>query len=363
MTSGTVTPAGSGPVTERPAWKALEDHCAHVRGVHLRELFARDPGRGDRLNVEAAGVYLDYSKNRITDETLPLLVRLAEESGLREPHRRDVPRRADQRHRESRRAARRAARAARVVAAGRRRRCRGRRCTRCSTAWPTSSNRVRSGAWSGHTGQADPQHRQHRHRRVRPGAGHGVRSAPLLQRPRPDLPLRVEHRRHRLRRSRPRPRSGSDAVHRVVEDVHDARDDDQRHAARANGCSPALGGDTAAIAKHFVAVSTNAAEVAKFGIDTANMFGFWDWVGGRYSMESAIGLSTMLAVGPGSLPRDARRLPRDGRALPHRAVRAEPAGAHGAARHLEHELLRRRRRSRCSPTSSISNAFRPTCSS
>ena len=92
-----------------------------------------------------------------------------------------------------------------------------------------------------------------------------------------------------------------------------------------------LGGDETAVAKHFVAVSTNAAEVAKFGIDTANMFGFWDWVGGRYSMDSAIGLSTMLADRPGQLPRDARRLPRDGRAFPHRAVRAQPAGADGPA--------------------------------
>ena len=94
-------------------------------------------------------------------------------------------------------------------------------------------------------------------------------------------------------------------------------------------------------AKHFVAVSTNAAEVAKFGIDTANMFGFWDWVGGRYSMDSAIGLSTMIAIGPDELSRAARRLPCDGRAFPHGAVRAEPAGADGLARHLEHELLRR----------------------
>ena len=91
-------------------------------------------------------------------------------------------------------------------------------------------------------------------------------------------------------------------------------------------------GDEAAVAKHFVAVSTNAEACREFGIDTANMFGFWDWVGGRYSMDSAIGLSTMLAIGPDQLPRAARRLPRDGRALPHRAVRAEPAGAAGPAR-------------------------------
>ena len=99
-------------------------------------------------------------------------------------------------------------------------------------------------------------------------------------------------------------------------------------------------GDDKAVAKHFVAVSTNAAEVAKFGIDTANMFGFWDWVGGRYSMDSAIGLSTMLAIGPEQLPRHARGLPRHGRALPHRALRAQPARAHGPPVRLVQRLLR-----------------------
>ena len=102
-----------------------------------------------------------------------------------------------------------------------------------------------------------------------------------------------------------------------------------------------LGGDAKAVAKHFVAVSTNEAKVEEFGIDTANMFGFWDWVGGRYSMDSAIGLSTMLAVGPDNFKHDARRLPRDGRALPHCAVRAQPAGAAGPARGLVQRLLRR----------------------
>ena len=102
-----------------------------------------------------------------------------------------------------------------------------------------------------------------------------------------------------------------------------------------------LGGDAKAVAKHFVAVSTNAAKVSEFGIDTANMFGFWDWVGGRYSMDSAIGLSTMLAIGPENFRAHARRLPPDGRALPHRAVRAQPAGADGPAGGLVQRLLRR----------------------
>ena len=124
-----------------------------------------------------------------------------------------------------------------------------------------------------------------------------------------------------------------------------------------------LGGDQAPVAKHFVAVSTNAAEVSTFGIDTANMFGFWDWVGGRYSMDSAIGLSTMLAHRPGSLPGHARRLPRDGRALPHRPLRAEPAGADGAAGASGTPTSSAPRRSRCCRMSSTSSAFPPTSSS
>ena len=189
--------------------------------------------------------------------------------------------------------------------------------------------------------QAHPQRHQHRHRRLRPRPGDGVRGAEALQRARHDVPLRLQRRRHRLRRSGARSRSGGDAVHRLVEDLHDARDDDQRAHARAPGLLDGLGGDEKAVAKHFVAVSTNAEEVAKFGIDTANMFGFWDWVGGRYSMDSAIGLSTMLAIGPDNFRAHARRLPRDGRALPHRAVRAQPAGADGPARGLVQRLLRR----------------------
>ncbi len=219
---------------------------------------------------------------------------------------------------------------------------RGRRARGARGARPDGgfADRVRDGAWTGHTGQADPQRRQHRHRRLRPRPGDGVRGAAALQPARPDVPLRLERRRHRLRRGDPRPRPGGDAVHRLVEDVHHAGDDDQRAHARATGCSAALG-DEAAVAKHFVAVSTNAEKVAEFGIDTANMFGFWDWVGGRYSMDSAIGLSTMIAIGPDAFREMLGRLPRDGRALPHGAVRAEPAGADGPARRLVRRLLRR----------------------
>ena len=160
------------------------------------------------------------------------------------------------------------------------------------------ANRVRSGDWKGHTGK-----------RIRNVVNIGIGGSDLgpvmayealrfYSDRAHDVPLRVERRRHRLRRSDARPRPRGDAVHRLVEDVHDARDDDQRAHARATGRCKALGGDAKAVAKHFVAVSTNAAKVSEFGIDTANMFDFWDWVGGRYSMDSAIGLSTMLAIGP-----------------------------------------------------------------
>ena len=260
----------------------------------------RNPGRGERLTVEAAGLYLDYSKNRVTDETLRLLLAAGRGVGPARADRRDVPRREDQRHREPRRAARRAARARaarRIVVDG-------------EDVVPQVhevldrmadfADRVRSGEWKGHTGK-----------RIRNvvnigiggsdlGPGDGLRGAAALQRPRHDVPLRLQRRRHRLRRGDARPRPRGDAVHRLVEDLHDAGDDDQRAHRARDWSLAALGGDASAVAKHFVAVSTNAEEVAEFGIDTANMFGFWDWVGGRYSMDSAIGLSTMLAIGPGA---------------------------------------------------------------
>ena len=145
--------------------------------------------------------------------------------------------------------------------------------------------------------QAHPQRHQYRHRRLGSRPGHGLRGAEALQRARHDVPLRLQRRRHRFRRGGARSRSRRDAVHRLLQDLHHAGDHDQR-AYRARLAAGRPERRRGAIAKHFVAVSTNAKEVAKFGIDTANMFGFWDWVGGRYSMDSAIGLSTMLAIGP-----------------------------------------------------------------
>ena len=249
------------------------------------------------MTAEAAGLFLDYSKNRITDETLKLLLQLAEESGLQA--RIDAMFRGDKINITENRAvlhvALRAPRGASIVVDG-------------ENVVPEVhavldkmadfSNRVRSGEWKGHTGK-----------RIRNVVNIGIGGSDLgpvmayealkhYSDRGHDLPLRLQRRRHRFCRGDPRPRSGGDAVHRLLQDLHDAGDHDQRATARATGRCKGLGGDEKAVAKHFVAVSTNAAKVSEFGIDTANMFGFWDWVGGRYSMDSAIGLSTMLAIGP-----------------------------------------------------------------
>jgi glucose-6-phosphate isomerase len=284
------------PVTARPAWKALAAHYAKVRGVHLRQLFAQDPGRGVRLTAEAAGIYLDYSKNRVTDETLELLVQLAEESGLRE--RIEAMFRGERINVSENRAvlhvALRAPRGASIAVDG-------------ENVVPEVhavldrmadfANRVRSGAWKGHTGK-----------RIRNVINIGIGGSDLG----PVMAYEAL-----------KAYSARDLTFRFVSNVDGTdlaeatRDLDpaatlfivssktfttletmaNAHAARA-WLLGGLGGDEKSVARHFVAVSTNAEGVAKFGIDTANMFGFWDWVGGRYSMDSAIGLSTMLAIGP-----------------------------------------------------------------
>ena len=283
-------------VTERPEWRALSEHHSEMKDVHLRTLFADDPKRGERLTAEAAGLYLDYSKHRITDETLRLLLVARRGVGLRA--RIDAMFRGEKINVTEQRAvlhvALRAPGGQSIVVDG-------------EDVVPevhavlgkmaAFAERVRSGAWTGHTGK-----------RIRNVVNIGIGGSDLgpvmayealrsYSERSHDVPLRLERRRHRFRRGHARPRPGGDAVHHLVQDVHDARDDDQRaHGARLVAVK-ALG-DERAVAKHFVAVSTNTTEVAKFGIDTANMFGFWDWVGGRYSMDSAIGLSTMLAIGP-----------------------------------------------------------------
>ena len=310
------------------------------RERHLRELFAEDPGRGERLAAEGVGLYLDYSKNRVTDETMRLLLQLAEESGLRE--RIDTMFRGDQINvSENRSVLHVALRMPTGSVAGRRRR----RRRAAGARGARSHERVRGPGAQRRVDrshrQADPQRRQHRHRRLRPRAGDGLRGPATLQPPRHDVPVRLQRRLDRLRRGDPRPRRRRDAVHRLVEDLHDAGDDDQRafrSRMGARGVRRRRVGDRRSTSWRSRRTPRGSSE---FGIDTANMFGFWDWVGGRYSMDSAIGLSTMLAVGPDAFTRDARRVPRDGRALPHDAVRAEPARAHGVAGRLVRRLLRR----------------------
>jgi glucose-6-phosphate isomerase len=283
-------------VTELPAWKALSAHFQKIDRLHLRELFAQDPKRGERLTVEAAGLYLDYSKNRITDETLALLLQLAEQSGLRA--RIDAMFGGEKINVSEKRAvlhvALRAPKGQSILVDG-------------EDVVPgvhavldrmtDFSSRVRSGSWLGHTGKPICNI-------VNIGIG-GSDLGPVMA---------YEALKHYSDRA---------MTFRFVSNVDGTdfaeatRDLDpgetlfiissktfttletMTNARSARDWSLAgLGGDEKSVAKHFVAVSTNAKEVAKFGIDTANMFGFWDWVGGRYSMDSAIGLSTMLAIGP-----------------------------------------------------------------
>jgi glucose-6-phosphate isomerase len=282
--------------TRPPAWKALAAHYKTISKLHLRQLFADDPNRGQGMAAEAVGLYLDYSKNRVTGETLNLLLQLAEESGLRE--RIDAMFSGEKINITEKRAvlhvALRAPKDASILVDGK-------------NVVPEVhavldrmadfSNRVRSGEWKGHTGK-----------RIRNVINIGIGGSDL------GPVMAYEALKHYSER---------DMTFRFVSNV-----DGTDFAEAVQGLDPAetlfvvssktfttletmtnagtarawsvagLGGDEKSVAKHFVAVSTNAAEVSKFGIDTANMFGFWDWVGGRYSMDSAIGLSTMVAIGP-----------------------------------------------------------------
>jgi glucose-6-phosphate isomerase len=283
-------------VTESSAWKALVAHHQEIRDLHLRKLFADDPARGERMTVEAVGLYLDYSKNRVTDETLKLLVQLADESGLRE--RIDAMFRGEKINITENRAvlhvALRTPEGASIVVDG-------------EDVVPQVhavldkmadfSDRVRSGAWKGYTGK-----------RIRNVINVGIGGSDL------GPVMAYEALKHYSDRSMTfRFVSNVDGTD-FAEAVHDLDPaetlfiissktfttlETMTNARTARDWLLAgLGGDEKAVAKHFVAVSTNASEVAKFGIDTANMFGFWDWVGGRYSMDSAIGLSTMIAIEP-----------------------------------------------------------------
>jgi glucose-6-phosphate isomerase len=288
--------AGIQSLTGRPGWKALESHHQKVRELHLRQLFADDPKRGERLTTEAVGLYLDYSKNRVTDETLKLLFQLAEECGLRD--RIDAMFRGEKINITENRAvlhvALRSPKGTSIVVDG-------------ENVVPQVhavldkmsdfANRVRSGAWKGHTGKS-----------IRNVVNIGIGGSDL------GPVMAYEALKHYSDRAiNFRFVSNIDGTD-FAEAVHDLDPSEtlfviasktfttletmtNAHTAR-DWSLKGLGGDVNAVAKHFVAVSTNAAKVSEFGIDTANMFGFWDWVGGRYSMDSAIGLSTLLAIGP-----------------------------------------------------------------
>ncbi|HEY8884148.1 MAG TPA: glucose-6-phosphate isomerase, partial [Chloroflexota bacterium] len=283
------------PLTQRPAWQALQAHYQAIRSFHLRDLFTDDPQRGERFAVEAEGLYVDYSKHRITDETMRLLLQLAAECGLRE--RIDAMFRGDKLNPTENRAvlhvALRAPRSQSIVVDG-------------EDVVPQVHQvldrmtdfvqRVRSGEWRGFTGQ-----------RIRNVVNIGIGGSDL------GPVMAYEALKHY---------SDRDLTFRFVSNVDGTdfveatRDlaaaetlfiissktfttlETMTNARTAREWSLRTLGSDRAVARHFVAVSTNAEEVTKFGIDPTNMFGFWDWVGGRYSMDSAIGLSTMLAVGP-----------------------------------------------------------------
>ena len=305
-------------ISQSEAWAALRKHHGQMRDVHLRTLFAEDPQRGERLALEAAALYLDYSKNRVTDETLRLLLALAEAAGLR--GRIDAMFSGEKINVTEERAVLHVAlRAPRGDAhpGGRP----GRGAGRARGAGPHGRllrPACAAGPGPGFTG-----------RPIRNVVNIGIGGSDLgpvmayealrhYSDRRLDAPLRLQRRRHRLRRGHARPGPGRDALHRLLQDLHHAGDARQR--ARGAGLGLRALRDAKAVAQHFVAVSTNAAEVAKFGIDTANMFEFWDWVGGRYSLRLRHRAVADDRDRPRALPRDAGRLPRDGRALPHRAV-------------------------------------------
>jgi glucose-6-phosphate isomerase len=283
------------PLRERPSYQALEKHQKEIAGLHLRQLFADDPGRGERLCVEAAGLYLDYSKNRITDETLPLLVQLARDSELE--RRRDMMFAGDRINvSEDRSVLHVALRmpkgtslvvdGADVVA----------EVHEVLDHMASFAGQIRSGAWRGHTGKP-----------IRNIVNIGIGGSDL------GPVMAYEALRHYSRRDLTfRFVSNVDATD-LVEATRDLAAEETlfivssktfgtletlTNATSARQWLLGQLGDPSAVAKHFVAVSTNKAGVAEFGIDTEAMFGFWDWVGGRYSMDSAIGLSTMVAIGP-----------------------------------------------------------------
>ena len=280
----------------RPAWASLEQHYQTVKDVHLRQLFAEDPKRGDGLAIEAAGIYLDYSKNRITDETLRLLLQLAEEAGLWD--RIEAMFRGDSINVSENRAvlhvALRAPRGASIIHDGRNMVPEVHAVLDKMTDF---AHRVRSGTWKGHTGK-----------RVRNVINIGIGGSDLGPVMAYEALMHYSDRAIIFRfvsnvdgtdfAEAVRDLDPAETLFIVSSKTFTTLETMTNASSARDWLLAGLNDEIAAIARHFVAVSTNASEVAKFGIDTDNMFGFWDWVGGRYSMDSAIGLSTMLAIGP-----------------------------------------------------------------
>ncbi|RZU43299.1 glucose-6-phosphate isomerase [Edaphobacter modestus] len=289
------TTTKSTPHVDQPAWKALQAHSEQIRGKHLRELFAEDSSRGERLTAEAEGIFLDYSKNRVTDETLKLLVQLAEQAGLRQ--RTEAMFTGEKINITENRAvlhvALRAPKSESIVVDGEDVVPEVHKVLEKMSGF---ADRVRSGEWKGHTGK-----------RIKNVVNIGIGGSDL------GPVMAYEALKHYSQRDMTfRFVSNVDGTDfaEAVQDL-DAEEtlflvasktfttlETMTNAHTAREWALKKLSDEKAVAKHFVAISTNAKEVAKFGIDTENMFGFWDWVGGRYSMDSAIGLSTMIAIGP-----------------------------------------------------------------
>jgi glucose-6-phosphate isomerase len=295
-TTATASATIQGPLRESKAWKALQAHHQQVGSLHLREIFASDPARGERLTIDALGLFFDYSKNRVTDETIKLLIELARESGLQA--RIEQMFQGDKINVTEKRAvlhvALRAPKGESIFVDGEDVVPQVHEVLDRMAAF---SERVRSGEWKGHTGK-----------RIRNVINIGIGGSDL------GPVMAYEALRHYSDRSMTfrfvSNVDGTDLAEAVI-DLDPAETlfiissktfttlETITNAQSARDWSvKGLGGDESSVAKHFVAVSTNAEGVGKFGIDTANMFGFWDWVGGRYSMDSAIGLATMLAIGP-----------------------------------------------------------------
>jgi glucose-6-phosphate isomerase len=281
---------------DSPAWKALQTHYRELGETHLRRLFADDPQRGERMTIEAAGIFLDYSKNRITDETLKLLVQLAEQCGLRA--RIDAMFSGEKinitEHRAVLHTALRAPRGATITVDGENVVPQVHAVLDKMAAF---ADQVRSGAWKGHTGKPIRNI-------INIGIG-GSDLGPVMA----YEALKYYSDRGRVFRfvsnvdgidflEATRDLDPAETLFIVSSKTFTTLETMTNAQSARDWLLRGLGAGKEAVARHFVAVSTNAAKVAEFGIDTANMFGFWDWVGGRYSMDSAIGLSTMLAIGP-----------------------------------------------------------------